>query len=73
MIISSDACTINVLLEHNRQLIDDSVSIIDDSRVMLQLLASLTINILLQYRPQVGLKTKTLELLWTREVFGKLT
>jgi hypothetical protein len=36
----SDAWTINVLLEHDGQLIDDSMSIIDGSRVMLLLVAS---------------------------------
>ncbi len=45
MIVMSDACTIIVILEHNWWLIDDSTSIIGDSRLMLQLVASFTIII----------------------------
>ncbi len=45
MIIMSDACSKNVSEEHNWQLIDDSRSIIDNSKVMLQLVASFTIVI----------------------------
>ncbi len=37
MIFMSNACAIKVIWEHNWQLIDDSRSIIDDSRVMLQM------------------------------------
>ncbi len=37
MIVMSDACTMSVLWEHNWQLIDDSRSIIDNSRLMLQM------------------------------------
>ncbi len=48
-IVMSDACTINVLWEHNWELIDDSKSVIDDSWVMLQLVVSFTIIIFLGY------------------------
>ncbi len=41
----SDAWTINVLLEHDGQLIDDSMNITNDSSVMLQLVASVMIVI----------------------------
>jgi hypothetical protein len=47
MIILIDACTVKVLWEHNWHQIDDSRSMIDDSRVMLQLVASFMIVILL--------------------------
>jgi hypothetical protein len=43
--IMSDACTINVLYEHYLWLFDDSRTIIDDSRVMLQHEASFAIVI----------------------------
>jgi hypothetical protein len=45
MIVMSDACTINVLFDHNWKLIDDSRSVFDDTRVMLLLVASFTIVI----------------------------
>ncbi len=45
MIVMSDAFTINVFKEHNWQLIDDSRSVIDDSRVTLWLVGSFTIVI----------------------------
>ncbi len=44
-IIMSDAFTVNVLYEHYWQLIDNSRSVIGDSIVMLQLVASFTIVI----------------------------
>ncbi len=44
-IVMSDACTINVLCEHNWRLIDDSRSMIDGSRGLLQIKASFTIII----------------------------
>jgi hypothetical protein len=44
----SDACTIYVLWEHNRYLIDNSRCVIDESRVMIQLVAYCNFNYLSQ-------------------------
>ncbi len=44
-IIMSDTCSMHVFWEDNWQLIDDSTSPTDNSRVMLQLAASFTIVI----------------------------
>jgi hypothetical protein len=44
MMIIRDACTINFINDAFRSVVDVSRSIIDDSRVMLKIVASLTDN-----------------------------
>jgi hypothetical protein len=46
-IIMTDVCAINALKEHNWWQIDNSKSVIDDSRVTLQLEAFLLLSIMI--------------------------